>query len=190
MRPAIFLDRDGTVIDLVHHLTDVRDVRLARGAAAAIARFNAMGAAVVIVTNQSVIGRGKLTEAGLAQVHKEMLRQFAAEDARIDAIYHCPIAPKVKDPTVIEHPDRKPGPGMILRAARDHGLDLPRSVIVGDTVSDMLAGRNAGLGMTVLVRTGYGSDVTLPDPAVDHVATDMAEAVGIIDAHFSSEDIS
>jgi len=181
VRPAAFLDRDGTVIELVHHLADPAAVRLIPGAGAAIARLNAAGIAVVIVTNQSVIGRGKLTEAGLVEIHAEMARQLAAHGAHIDAIHHCPLAPTIKDPRVIEHPDRKPGPGMLLRAAGEMGLALPRSVMVGDTISDMLAGRNAGVGATVLVRTGYGDRIPLPDPAIDHVAADMAQAGQIIE---------
>ena len=181
MRPAAFLDRDGTVIELVHHLANPSGVQLIPGAGAAIARLNAADIAVVIVTNQSVIGRGKLTEAGLVEIHDEMARQLAAHGARVDAIHHCPLAPTIKDPRVIEHPDRKPGPGMLLRAAREMGLALPRSVMVGDTISDMLAGRNAGCVATVLVRTGYGDSIPLPDPAIDHVAADMAEAGEIIE---------
>ena len=181
MRPAAFLDRDGTVIELVHHLADPGLVRVFPAAAHAIARLNAAGIPVVIVTNQSVIGRGRLTEAGLAEIHEEMARQLAAHGARIDAIHHCPVAPLIKDPRVVEHPDRKPGPGMLLRAAAEHGLDLARSVMVGDTISDMLAGRNAGVGATVLVRTGYGDRVALPDPAIDHVLADMAEFETILE---------
>jgi D-glycero-D-manno-heptose 1,7-bisphosphate phosphatase len=189
VRPAAFLDRDGTVIELVHHLADPAEVRLIPGAGAAIARLNAAGIAVVIVTNQSVIGRGKLTEAGLVEVHAAMTRQLAAQGARVDAIHHCPLAPMIKDPRVIEHPDRKPGPGMLLRAGREMGLALPRSVMVGDTISDMLAGRNAGVAATVLVRTGYGDRVALPDPAIDHVAEDMADAGQIIETICLARDI-
>ncbi|MEM7508230.1 MAG: HAD family hydrolase [Pseudomonadota bacterium] len=181
LRPAAFLDRDGTVIELVHHLTDPADVRLIPGAGEAIARLNAAGIAVVIVTNQSVIGRGKLTEAGLEDVHAEMTRQLAPHGARVDGLYHCPVAPKIKDPRVIEHPDRKPGPGMLLRAAQEMALDLSRSVMVGDTISDMLAGRNAGCAASVLVRTGYGDRVDVPDPALDHAVADMAEAAKIVE---------
>lgn len=190
MTGAVFLDRDGTVIELVHHLAYPADVRLIPGAGAAIARLNTAGLPVVIVTNQSVIGRGKLTEAGLTEIHAVMARHLAAHGAHVDAIYHCPLAPTVKDPRVIEHPDRKPGPGMLLRAADEMALDLGRSVMVGDTLSDMLAGRNAQVGATILVRTGYGSRLALPDPAIDYVAADMAEAAEIIETACLSGNIA
>jgi D-glycero-D-manno-heptose 1,7-bisphosphate phosphatase len=179
MRPAVFLDRDGTLIELVHHLTDPADVRLIPGAGAALRRVRDAGFATVVVTNQSVIGRGMLTEAGLAEVHATMHALLAAECAEVDAVYFSPTAPVSKDPTVVEDPFRKPGPGMLLQAAEDHALDLAASWMVGDTVSDMLAGRNAGC-RTVLVRTGYGDRYAHPMDAVDAVAADLAEAAGII----------
>jgi D-glycero-D-manno-heptose 1,7-bisphosphate phosphatase len=179
VRPAVFLDRDGTLIRLVHHLTSPSDVRLIPGAAGAVARLRASGYAAVIVTNQSVIGRGMLTEDGLALVHAELQARLAREDAALDAVYFCPTAPVTKDPTVIEDPMRKPGPGMLLAAARDHALDLARSWMVGDTVSDMLAGRNAGC-RTILVRTGYGSRYEHAYDCVDHIAADLRAAAEII----------
>lgn len=188
MSGAAFLDRDGTIMELVHHLADPADVALIPGASEAIARLNRAGIPVVIVTNQSVIGRGKLTEAGLAEIHAVMAKQLAAHGAHIDAIYHCPLAPTIKDPRVIEDPDRKPGPGMLQRAARDHNLTLARSVMVGDTISDMEAGRNACVAATVLVRTGYGDRIEMPDPAIDHVAADMAQAGQIIETICLAED--
>lgn len=179
MTPAAFLDRDGTIIELVHHLTDPADVRLIDGAGTAIARLKAAGLPVVIITNQSVIGRGKLTEAGLAEVHAEMNRQLAPFGAEIADIYFCPLAPTIKDNTVIEDPMRKPGPGMLTQAAAELGLDLKASWMVGDTVSDMLAGRNAGCG-TLLVETGYGSRFAHDMAAVDHKVPSLAEAADII----------
>ena len=156
MTRAAFLDRDGTVIELVHHLTNPADVRLIEGAGTAIARLNLAGWRVIIVTNQSVIGRGKLTKAGLVQVHNRMLDELAKYGATVDAIYFCPVVPMTNDPTIVEDEMRKPGPGMLLQAARENDADLARSWMVGDTVSDMLAGVNAGC-QTALVRTGYGS---------------------------------
>ncbi len=179
MRPAAFLDRDGTIIELVHHLNDPADVRLIPGAGKAIAKLRAAGWPVVIITNQSVIGRGKLTEAGLDDVHAEMRRQLAEHGADVDGIYFCPLAPTIKDPTVIEDEMRKPGPGMLRQAADEMDLDLAASWMVGDTVSDMLAGRNARCG-TILVRTGYGAKYSHDRAALDHDVSDLTGAVTII----------
>lgn len=179
MTAAVFLDRDGTIIELKHHLTDPADVRLLPGSGTAIARLKAAGLPVVIVTNQSVIGRGKMTEDRLTEVHQEMNRQLAAFGAEIETIYHCPLAPRQTDQRVVEDPMRKPGPGMLQKAARDHGLDLDRSWMVGDTVSDMGAGRNSGC-RTVLVETGYGDAVSDADDLIDHRLKDLPAAVDLI----------
>lgn len=179
MKPAAFLDRDGTIIELVHHLNDPADVRLIDGAGEAIKRLRDAGLEVVIVTNQSVIGRGKLTVEGLARVHEEMNRQLEPFDAQIHKIYFCPLAPTQSDSTVIEDRMRKPGPGMLEDAATDLGLDLASSWMVGDTISDMLAGKNAGC-RSLLVKTGYGDRVAEDDPAISAVAPSLAEAADII----------
>ena len=180
MTKAAFLDRDGTLIELVHHLTDPGDVALIPGAAAALTALQEAGFVLVLVTNQSVIGRGKLDVAGLAGVHAEMTRQLTgAGAAPFDAIHFCPLAPSVKDPTIIEDPMRKPGPGMLLAAAGEMDLDLDRSWMVGDTVSDMLAGRNAGC-RTILVETGYGRSYAHRADPIDHKAADLSAAAEII----------
>jgi D-glycero-D-manno-heptose 1,7-bisphosphate phosphatase len=179
VKPAAFLDRDGTIIELVHHLNDPADVHLIDGAGAAIARLRAAGWPVVIITNQSVIGRGKLTEAGLAEIHAEMRAQLAKHGADVDGIYFCPLAPTIKDPTEIENDMRKPGPGMLHQAATEMGLDLTASWMVGDTVSDMLAGRNAGC-RSLLVKTGYGAGYAHDMGPVTRQAPDLAAAVDII----------
>ena len=179
MTPAVFADRDGTLIELVHHLTDPADVRLISGAAQAIVDLRRAGWPVVVITNQSVLGRGKLTEAGLADVHAEMTRQLADHGAAVDGIYVCPLAPTIKDPTIIEDPMRKPGPGMLLQAAAELGLDLSRSWMVGDTVSDMLAGKNAGC-RSILVRTGYGASYDHDRATLTYDAQDMRAAADFI----------
>lgn len=176
MQRAVFLDRDGTLIELVHHLTDPGDVALIAGAGEAVRRLRDAGWKIVIVTNQSVIGRGKLDEAGLAKVHAEMAAQLARHGTEIDALYFCPLKPTQKDPRVIEDPMRKPGPGMLLQAAQDHGLDLAASWMIGDTLSDMLAGQNAGC-RSLLVRTGYGDKVT---GGFDTEAPSLVKAASII----------
>jgi len=178
-RPAVFLDRDGTIIEHVHYLADPRDVRLISGAAGAIRRLREGGFACVVVTNQSAIGRGMISEARLGEIHDEMVRQLAGEDTEVDAIEFCPLAPTVDDPTVIEHTDRKPGPGMLFRAVRALGLDLDASWMVGDLISDVLAGLNAGCRGSVLLRSGT-SGVSLPSSTEYHVADDLAAAADLI----------
>jgi histidinol-phosphate phosphatase family protein len=152
-KPAVFLDRDGTLIEHVHYLSDPAAVRLLPGAAEALKKLRLAGFSVVLVTNQSAIGRGMLTEDRLDQIHTEMRRQLAACGATIDAIYYCPVAPAGDDRSVVEHPDRKPGPGMLLRAASDMKLDLTVSWMVGDLISDVFAGLNAGC-RSILLESG------------------------------------
>ena len=182
-RPAVFLDRDGTIIAHVPYLSDPRDVRLLPGAATAIARLRASGRACVVVTNQSVIGRGMITEDDLSEIHAEMIRQLAAEDAEVDDIRFCPVAPAVDDRSVIECQDRKPGPGMLFRAAARMGLDLDASWMVGDHVSDVLAGINAGCLGSILIRCGKPleeSDLARLPAGTYHDLPDLAAAADLI----------
>jgi len=160
LQPAVFLDRDGTVIEHVHYLADPARVRLIPGAADALRRFRRAGFARVLVTNQSAIARGMLTEEGLHEIHAEMNRQLAAAGATLDAIYYCADAPLGDDRTTVEVADRKPGPGMLLRAAADLKLDLNASWMIGDLVSDVLAGENAGC-RSILLESGQ----TTPEEA-------------------------
>ncbi len=160
MRPAVFLDRDGTMIEQVHHLNRVEDVRVYPFVADAIRLLRNAGYAIVVVTNQSAIGRGLLTVEGLNEIHEEMYRQLG-DRTLIDGIYYCPTVPVGADRTVVDDPDRKPGAGMLLRAAKDLNLNLSDSWMIGDMVSDLLAGKNAGCQGTILVRTGYGPETEL-----------------------------
>lgn len=180
-RAAVFLDRDGTVIEHVHYLSDPARVRLLPGAAGALRRLRAAGFALVVVTNQSGIARGMYTEDRLGDVHEAMGRQLAAEGVALDGVYFCPEAPAGDDPTAVDHPDRKPGPGMLLRAGRELGLDLGGSWMVGDMVSDALAGRNAGCRGSVLVRTGKVLPAAGDVPGVAYeTADDLAAAADLI----------
>ena len=179
-RPAAFLDRDGTIIEHVHYLSDPALIRLLPGAAEALRQLRRAGFARVLVTNQSAVGRGMFTVERLEEIHAELERQLAASGATLDAIYYCTAAPADDDRTVIENPDRKPGPGMLLRAAEDLGLDLAASWMIGDLISDVLAGLNAGC-RSILVRSGK-------DPAAEvetlagrcPVADDFAAASRLI----------
>jgi D,D-heptose 1,7-bisphosphate phosphatase len=174
--PAVFLDRDGTVIEHVPYLADPALVRLLPGAAEALKRLRRAGFARVLVTNQSAIGRGMLTPERLHEIHAEMNRQLAACGATLDAIYYCPDAPARDDRTVVECPDRKPAPGMLRRAAAELNLDLSASWMVGDLISDVLAGLNAGC-RSILVQSGPTSAAEAAALAArSRIAPDLAAA--------------
>src|SRR5262245_36696069 len=116
-RPAVFLDRDGTLIADVPYVGDPAHVRHLPGSADAIQRLRRAGFACVVVSNQSAVGRGMITLDQMHAVHNEMVRQLSAAGATLDGNYWCTYAPQTPDKTVIEHVNRKPGPGMLLRAA-------------------------------------------------------------------------
>ena len=153
---AVFLDRDGTIIRQVDLMHEVSQLRLLPGAATAIRILNEKGLLVVVVTNQPAVARGVASEQEIKLVHEELNRRLQARGAHIDAFYFCPHHPNA---TLEQYrttcPCRKPEPGMILRAAEEYGLDLSRSVMIGDTTQDILAGNRAGVH-TILVRTGHG----------------------------------
>jgi D,D-heptose 1,7-bisphosphate phosphatase len=182
LRPAVFLDRDGTLIEHVHYLSDPVHVRLLPGAAEALTRLRRAGYLSVLVTNQSAIGRGMITEARLHEIHVEMNRQLAERGTALDGIYFCPDAPSGDDRTVIENSQRKPGPGMLLQAATELGLELADSWMVGDLISDVLAGVNAGC-RSILVASGQtvvsGAEA-LPVTGLYLTAADFAAAAEMI----------
>ncbi len=160
LRPAVFLDRDGTLNENLAYLTRPEEMRLLPGVGAALRMLRTAGFACVVVTNQSAVGRGLISAAELEQIHAEMMRQLADLGATLDAIY--------ASPHVDDHPDRKPAPGMLLRAAADLGLDLARSWMIGDSERDIRAGQNAGCKGCVLVRTGHPIIGTMDNvPVVD-----------------------
>jgi D,D-heptose 1,7-bisphosphate phosphatase len=179
-RPAVFLDRDGTIIEFVHYIADPARVRLLPDAPSALRRLVGAGYALVVITNQSAIGRGMITVEQYDAVDAEMRRQLAAEGVTLDGVYYCPEVPGVDDPAVVTHDDRKPGPGMLLRAARELGLDPSRSWMIGDMVSDVLAGLNAGCKGSLLVRTGKRSDVEAPAGGFVSTVDDLSAAIEVI----------
>jgi D-glycero-D-manno-heptose 1,7-bisphosphate phosphatase len=182
LKPTIFLDRDGVVIEDSHYLGNSARVRLVPGAAETIAELNRAGWAVVIVTNQSGVARGLFPLEAVGAVHDRLAELLREYGARIDAFHFCPHHPEADVPTFrVECECRKPKPGMLCRAAAELGLDLAESWMIGDRESDLEAGVAAGC-RTVLVRTGYGSRV---NPAgldrdalrLELVAADLADAV-------------
>ena len=174
-RPAVFLDRDGTLIHDRHYLSDPAGVELLPGAAEAVARLNRAGLFVVLATNQSGIGRGIYGEEDYRAVHARLVELLAAEGARLDADYHCPLAPGAPDPGAM----RKPGAGMFLRAAREHGLDLADAWYVGDRARDVTpAGALGGRG--ILVRGAQTEPDAAGPPGVAAVVDSLAAAVDLI----------
>lgn len=156
-RPAIFIDRDGVVIELVEYLNRPEQVVLIPGVADAMAGLNRIGIPVVMVTNQSAVARGLLTETGLAEVHGRLHALLAERGARIDGVYYCPHHPDFGEwPYRCACECRKPSPGMLLQAAEELGIDLSRSAFIGDNATDIEAGNRARVGHTILVRTGHG----------------------------------
>ena len=177
---AVFLDRDGVIVEEVDLLFRAEQLRLLPGAAAAIRRLNELKIKAIVVTNQAVVARGMVTEAGMDVIHERLRQMLAAENAILDQIYYCPYH---ENANLIEYRrfshDRKPETGMLEKGAQEFGLELSRCFMVGDTTSDILAGRNAGC-RTILVRTGHGG-VDGKHPCVpDAIAKDLSAAVDII----------
>jgi histidinol-phosphate phosphatase family protein len=146
LRPAVFLDRDGTLIDDEHYLADPDRVRLRPGAARAVRRLREAGLATVVVTNQSGIARGLFGEAEYEAVRARLDALLAAEGAALDASYHCPHHPDFGEACAC----RKPGIALFQQAASEHALDLARSAFVGDRFRDVApAARFGALGVLV-----------------------------------------
>jgi D-glycero-D-manno-heptose 1,7-bisphosphate phosphatase len=148
-RPAVFLDRDGTICEEMGYVNHVDRLRIFPYAAESIRRLNEAQIPVVVVTNQSGIARNIFPESLVHQIHKKMIAELASGGAWIDAIYFCPH--RKEDACEC----RKPIPGLLERAAREHELDLPGSWVVGDRYADVEMAHRAG-GRGILVMTGYG----------------------------------
>jgi histidinol-phosphate phosphatase family protein len=178
-RAALFLDRDGTVIADAHYLADPAGVRLLPGAAAAIRRANESGVPVVIVTNQSGIGRGMITQGQYEAVRDRMTELLARHGASVDATHHCPHWPAIHGPCEC----RKPGLGMYREAASALGLDLAQSAYVGDRWRDVQpALETGGVGILVPGIETPEADFELARAAVSprlRIASDIGEATDI-----------
>jgi len=167
--PAVFLDRDGTLMQDVDYCGDPKDVHVFPGASEALGKLRERGYKIFIVTNQSGIARGYFNEGQYRAVEREVCRQLGKD--LIDATYFCPHRPDQACDC------RKPAPGLVLRASSEHHLDLRHSFFIGDKDSDMQCGRSAGV-KTILVHTGYGQDADQESP--DFVAQDFATAVAVV----------
>jgi len=156
-RVAVFFDRDGTLIEDVGYLASPNGLRLIPGAAEAVARLNQRDVLTCVVSNQSGVARGLFTEADLVPIHRRLDAELAARHARLDRIYYCPHHPTEGSPPYNVICDcRKPAVGMLERAARELGVALDRSFVVGDKTIDVQTGIAAG-ARAILVLTGYGA---------------------------------
>lgn len=152
MRKAVFLDRDGTIIEDKNYLSKVQDVVLIENADLAIRKFNEKGYLVIIISNQSGVGRGMFSENSVICVNNYIQHEFEKINAKIDAFYFCPHYFGSKNPLYnINCHCRKPEPGLILQAAEDFSIDLCESYMIGDKISDLIAARNAGLKNSYLI---------------------------------------
>lgn len=155
-KPAVFLDRDGTLNEEAGYINHLDRFRLLPGVPEAIKRLNRAGILAVVVTNQSGVARGYFDESLVREVHEKLHQELEQHGAHIDGIYYCPHHPSVGSSQYRKECDcRKPGIGMIEKAVNDLPIDLTRSYSVGDRIKDVYFGSRAGL-KSVLVLTGYG----------------------------------
>ncbi len=187
MTPAVFLDRDGTILEELGYLTPDAQVSIYPWSIDAIRLLKRAGFAVVVVTNQGGIARGLYSAAFVEETHRMLAARFAAAGATVDAWHYCPHHPNpVVEGLGTPCACRKPEPGMVRDAARTLDLDLSRSWVVGDQWRDVQLGHVVG-ARTILVRTGYGrvqedqwpSDIALPTAICDN----LIEAVAVIGIH-------
>lgn len=173
-RRFVLVDRDGTINEEVDYVLEPGQLRLIPGAAEALRDLRALGLGLVVLTNQSPIGRGWLTTRQLEEIHERLQDLLAAEGAGVDGFYTCPHAPD-------EGCDcRKPAIGLALRAAAEHGFDPAEAFVVGDHRGDVELGRRIG-ARTFLVRTGHGQqELADARPFTDHVVAGLGEAAAII----------
>ena len=153
MFPAIFLDRDGVIIEnRSNYVRRWEDVAIYGQALTALSEINSSAYKVFMVTNQSAVGRGIISMKTVWEINTRLVRIIEQTGGRIDGVYVCPHAPG-------DHCEcRKPKPGLLFQAAEAHNLDFSHSILIGDTLSDLMAGQAAGVGQTVLVRTGLGAE--------------------------------
>jgi D-glycero-D-manno-heptose 1,7-bisphosphate phosphatase len=171
----VALDRDGTIIKKYHYLSDPDLVELLPGAAAGLRRMRALGLGLIIVTNQSPIGRGYFNETRLEQIHQRLIELLSAEGVTLDGIYFCPHTPEDNCTC------RKPQPGMLQLAANELNFEVNNCFMIGDNDCDIGIGQSVG-AITFLVKTGDGLQVLAEQAVVpDYVVNDLAEAAWIIE---------
>lgn len=178
---AVFIDRDGVINKEVEHLRDASQLVLLPNVGKAIKRINSLNIPVIIVTNQSAVARGFITEDQLHIIHKSLLELLATTGAVIDRIYYCPHHPEIGSPYYkMQCTCRKPNHGMLLKAAKEFNIKLNNSILIGDSISDMKAAWSAGC-KSILVSTGHGQKTKLllehEENTPDYIANDLSDAI-------------
>jgi len=180
LKRAVFFDRDGTLIKSVHYLNDADHVELIDGAAQVLKELKAAGYLRIIVTNQAAIAKGLLTEEGLIEIQARLDALLLGQGASIDGWYFCPEKRVSEGFEAIDYPDRKPGPGMLLEAARDFDISLAHSWMIGDMLSDTIAGKNAGCKGSILIKTASFRPEYETHSSVDFVVDKLSSVNDII----------
>ena len=185
---AVFFDRDGTLNEEVGHLSDPREFRMYPFAARAVRIVNEAGLLAIVVTNQSGVGRGFFAESLVQRVHRQLTRRIQAGGGRLDAIFYCPHHPEASvERYRVVCTCRKPAPGMVEAAAKQFGIDLSKSFVVGDRFVDIRLAHRVG-ARSVLVLTGVGrteleEEGTEGTEQPDHIAENVYEAARWIVGH-------
>jgi D-glycero-D-manno-heptose 1,7-bisphosphate phosphatase len=183
-QPAVFLDRDGVINKEKDYVYKIDEFHFIDGVFDACLEMSKAGYRLVVITNQAGIARGYYTEDDFNHLTKWMLNEFQQHDIEIDDVYHCPHHPVHGVGEYLCDCDcRKPAPGMILRAAKEHSLDLRRSILVGDKATDIEAGRAAGIGCCVMVLTGH----PLSNEDLDTADTVFDDLPGVASALVSNQ---
>ncbi len=184
---AIFLDRDDTLIEDPGYINSPEQVKLLDGVAEALIELKALGYKLVVVTNQSAVARGIVTEKVLGAIHKRLEQLLAEKNAFLDRIYYCPYHP---DGVVAKYRKesefRKPNPGMLLKAAEEMDIDLGQSWCVGNSISDMEAGLRAGCKTILIDLPSHQQQLEPGQPRPDYKAVNIKEVVNIIKKHHRS----
>ena len=168
MNRAVFLDRDGTIIEERNYLSRVEEVAIFPGAAAALGRLHRAGFSLFMVTNQSGVGRGYFTLADVEKVNQHLLRELGRDGVHFEKIYIAPESPDAPSR------GRKPSPQFLLDARDEFGVDLAQSYMIGDKLIDLQCGWNAGVKQCLLVRTGYGAEL-------ERASADKLGAAAVVD---------
>jgi D-glycero-D-manno-heptose 1,7-bisphosphate phosphatase len=178
---AVFLDRDGTLVEDPGYINSPEQVKLLDGAAKALIELKAMGYKLVVATNQSGIARGIFTEKTLLEIHERLKQLLAENDAHLDNIYYCPYLPDGVIAKYRKDSDwRKPKPGMLLAAASEMDIDLTQSWMIGDDSKDVYAGKSAGCKTILIDNPVQGKLARHSDSNPDHTAVNITEAVNVI----------